>query len=139
MKRLIASSLVAALAAATLSVAPALGQTERKTELVALDGKTVDKMQMRYETDATWVVDNQNILYRDTTRDYYLVTLKEACKRLELQQPFTFFPAVTWQLREGRSYEVRPEAGKPCDVAKIAQVDTAKATALRQASLRRAW
>jgi hypothetical protein len=44
-----------------------------------------------------------------------------------------------WQLRSDRSYEVRPYAGQPCDVAKIAQIDDASAKPLRDGSLWRAW
>jgi hypothetical protein len=139
MKRLIALSLVTLMAAAGLAAAPALGEPTRKTELVELDGKSVDTMQLRHAIDATWVVDNQNILYRDTSRDYYLVTLKEACRQLEVRRSFDFFPAVSWELREDRTYEVRPQAGPHCGVARIAQVDDARADALRDASLRRAW
>jgi hypothetical protein len=139
MKRLIASSLATVAVLALVGAAPALAQAAKKTELVELDGKSVDRMQLRHSIDATWVVDNQNILYRDTTRDYYLVTLKEACRQLEVRRGFDFFPAVSWELNENRTYEVRPEAGLHCGVAKIAQVDDARADTLRDASLRRAW
>jgi hypothetical protein len=124
---------------AVLSAAPALGQTERKTELVGPDGASVDSLPLRHDVDASWVIDTQSILYRDTSRDYYLVTLKAACKQLATQRPFDFHPAVEWQLREDRSYEVRPLAGPRCGVTKIEQVDDARAAALQLASLRRVW
>jgi hypothetical protein len=139
MKRLIAASLATVAVLALVGSVPALGQAAKKTELVDLDGRSVDRMQLRHALDATWVVDNQNILYRDTTRDYYLVTLKQACRQLEVRRSFVFFPAVSWELKENRTYEVRPEAGPHCGVAKIAQVDDARADTLRDASLRRAW
>ena len=138
MKRLIASSLVTLMTAAALA-APALGQSEKKTELVELDGKTVDSMPLRHNIDATWVVDTQNLLYRDTARDYYLVTLKQACRQLEVRRGFSFHPSAIWQLRETRTYEVRPYAGEPCGVARIEQVDHARADTLREGALRRAW
>jgi hypothetical protein len=139
MKRLIASSLATVAVLALAGSAPALGEATRKTELVELDGRSVDRIPLRYDIDAAWVVDNQNILYRDTSRGHYLVTLKEACKRIVVRQPFTFRPGYVWELRANRTYEVRPWAGQPCDVAKIAQVDDARADALREAALRRAW
>lgn len=139
MKRLIASSLATVAALALVGSAPALGQPDRKTELVELDGKSVDRMPLRYDIDAAWVVDNQNLLYRDTFRDHYLVTLKKACEQLEVRRGFQFFPAVSWDLHANRTYEVRPLAGPHCGVARIEQVDDVRAGALREASLRRAW
>jgi hypothetical protein len=128
------------MAAATLAAAPALAQPERKTELVELGGKSVDRMQLRYDFNSAWVVDNQNILYRDNTRDYYLVTLKEACEPLDNRgRPFSFHPAWSWQLLASRDYEVRPQDGQWCDVARIEQVDDAKATELRDKSQWRVW
>lgn len=136
MKRLIASSLVVLLTAAT----PALGEPVKQTELVELGGKSVDRMQLRYNFDAAWVVDNQNILYRDTFRDNYLVTLKEACQPLDIRRrDFKFHPSWAWQLRASHAYEVRPIAGVRCDVGKIEQIDDARADTLRDASLWRAW
>ena len=139
MKRLIASSLAALVTAAALAPEPALGESQKKTELIALDGRHVDRMQLRHDFDAAWVIDNQNILYRDDSRDYYLVTLEKACEPLEMRgRSFHFFP-TSWQLRTSRAYEVRPEAGTPCDVARIEQVDDARARPLRAASERRVW
>jgi hypothetical protein len=140
MKRLIASSLVTLMTAAALTAAPALGEPTRKTELVELDGKSVDRLQLRYDFEAPWVVDNQKILWRDTHRDYYLVTLKEVCEPLDIRSlNFSFFPAWSWQLLASHAYEVRPQAGAWCDVARIEQVDDARANALREAAQRRAW
>ncbi|MDP3736811.1 MAG: M56 family metallopeptidase [Hyphomonadaceae bacterium] len=120
--------------------ARSIEQADRKTELVALGGKSVDRIQLRYDFDGEWLIDTQNILYRDDARDYYLVTLKEACEQLEIRSlRFRFYPSWSWQLRADRTYDVRPEAGAHCDVAKIEQVDRARADALRAASLRRIW
>lgn len=140
MKRPIASSLVTLMTLAALAAAPALGQTEKKTQLVALDGAHVDRMQLLYDFDGVWVIDTQNILYRDDRRDYYLVTLKENCATLGIRsRSFEFFPAWSWMLRTNFSYEVRPQAGTPCDVARIEQLDKARAKPLRDKSLRRVW
>lgn len=136
MKRFI----VAALACAAL-VGPALAEPEVKTQLVAIDGKSVENMRLRDGSSySTWVVDNQNVLYRDEYRDFYLVTLKQACAPLEIRQrPFAFHPGAPWLLKATSSYEVRPESGAPCKVAKIAKIDGARASPLRDASLWRAW
>ncbi len=143
MKRLIASALVTLAAVAAVS-APALAEPQQarqqKTQLVALGGANVERMFLRYDFDGVWVIDTQNILYRDETRDYYLVTLKAACATLAIRsRSFAFFPAWSWQLRANYSYEVRPEAGSRCDVARIEQLDDVRAKALRKASLRRVW
>jgi hypothetical protein len=139
MKKLVV--LTAACAAlAGLGAAPALGQPETKTELVDLDGATVDEMHLRYDFDAAWVVDNQNILMRDTHRDFYLVTLKEACPRLDVRRErFSFRPTEVWKLRAHYSYEVRPSAGPWCDVGRFSRVDDAKAGELRENANWRAW
>ena len=51
-------------------------------------------------TYATWVIDKQNVLYRDEYRDYYLVTLSEACEPLEIRhRGFAFHPGAPWRLR----------------------------------------
>jgi hypothetical protein len=140
MKTYIALSLVALMTAAALAVAPALGQPESRTQLIALDGKSVDKMQLRHDFNAVWVIDERNILYRDDTRDYYLVTLKEACAPITIRsRSFDFHPSWTWQLQASRAYEVRPEGGSRCDVAKIEQLDDVKANPIRDASLWRVW
>lgn len=140
MKRLIASSLVILIAAAPLAAAPSLAEPSAKTRLVALDGKSVDKMQLRHDFDAAWVIDNQNILYRDETRDYYLVTLKQACEPLDIRdRSFAFHPDSTWQLLATRRYQIRPSIGERCDVATVEQIDDARANPLRDASAWRVW
>jgi hypothetical protein len=135
MKRLIALSLGFLIAAA-----PSLAEPAAKTQLVALDGKSVSKMQLRHDFDAAWVIDNQNVLYRDDTRDYYLVTLKQACEPLDIRdRNFAFHPGDSWQLLASRRYQIRPSVGERCDVAKIEQIDNAKANPLRDASAWRVW
>jgi hypothetical protein len=141
MKRLLATSLVAGLAALALPAAPALAQLppEAKTELIDL-GANVGKMQLRYDFDAGWVVDNQNILYRDYHRDYYLVTLKAPCEPLDIRRrKFKFHPSWAWMLEETRAYEVRAEGAPYCDVAKIEKIDDARANTLRETSKWRVW
>lgn len=140
MKRLITSSLITLMAAAALTAAPAMAEPDRKTELVALDGESVDLMRLRHDFDGVWVIDNQNILYRDDVRDYYLVTLGAACPTLDIRsRQFDFHPAWSWQLRANFSYEVRPSVGSACDVSTIAQIDDAKATKLRDSAQWRVW
>jgi hypothetical protein len=139
MKKLIVVSLVALMGAAVLAT-PALAGPDKKTELVALDGKSVAKMPLRDDFDATWVLDTQRILFRDDRRAYYLVTLKEACPSLTIRSlNFSFHPGWSWQLRDDFSYEVRPQAGSPCDVARIEKMDDAKADPLRDAAHHRVW
>ncbi len=140
MTRLIAASLITLMTAAALTAAPAVGEPDRKTELVALNGESVDLMRLRHDFDGVWVIDNQNILYRDDVRDYYLVTLGEACPTLDIRsRQFAFHPAWSWQLRANFSYEVRPYAGSPCEVSRIAQIEDGKATTLRDAAQWRVW
>ena len=141
MKRLIASSLVTLMTAAALAAAPALGEEPaRKTELVELDGTSVDIMQLRYDFDAAWVIDNRSILYRDTHRDHYLVTLKEACTQLDnRRRRFKFFPSWSWRLLASNTYEVRPRRGQECDVGRIEKVDETRANTLRDAAQWRSW
>ena len=139
MKRLIASSLAFLAAVGLLAAAPAQGQPEKKTELIKL-GKSVEEIPLHHDFDGLWVVDNQNLLYRDTSRDYYLVTLKEACEPLDIRRrSFSFRPADPWQLRASSAYEIRPLAGPWCDVARIELVDDAKASDLRDEAKWRAW
>jgi hypothetical protein len=140
MTKLIVSSLVTLIATAALAAAPALAQPETKTELVALDGKSVDIMQLRYDFDSAWVVDSQTILYRDLFRAYYLVKTKAACEQLTIKgRAFSFHPSWSWRLLSSNAYEVRPEAGPRCDVARIEQVDDTRADPLRDAALWRVW
>lgn len=130
----------AALACAALA-GPALADPETKTQLVALDGTSIETMRLREGSSySTWVIDKQNVLYRDEFRDYFLVTLKRPCEPLAIRQrPFAFHPGAPWRLKATSSYEVRPEGGAPCDVAKITKIDDARASPLRDASLWRAW
>jgi hypothetical protein len=133
-------SIVLALACVTLA-GPALAEPETKTQLVALDGESVASMRLRDgDTYSTWVIDKQNVLYRHEFRDYYLVTLKEACEPLAIRRrAFAFHPGSPWQLKATSSYELRPVGGASCEVAKIARIDDARAAPLRDASLWRAW
>lgn len=140
MTKLIVSSLVTLAAIAGLTAAPALSQPEAKTTLITLDGKSVDKMVLRYNFNAAWVVTNQSVLYRDVTQDYYLVTLTSACKQIEKRgRSFSFHPDLSWRLNSKSAYEIRPEAGMPCDVSRIEQIDEARADALRDNAQRRVW
>ena len=136
-----ASSLATLMTAAALATAPALAEeSPRKTELIDLEGKSVDRIQLRYDFDASWVIDNRSILYRDNHRDHYLVTLKEACKPLDIRRrSFKFHPSWSWRLLASNTYEVRPEAGPWCDVGRIEQVGDARATTLRDAAQWRNW
>jgi hypothetical protein len=138
MKRIVAS-LLALTTAATLAATPALAES-RKTELIDLDGKNVDVIQLRYDMDAGWVIDNRTLLYRDTSREHFLVTLKEACKQIDNRgRSFKFFPSWSWRLLASNTYEVRPEVGQECDVARIEKIDETKANALRDSAMRRIW
>jgi hypothetical protein len=138
MKKLIGLSLASfALAGAALALAaaaPAVGQPEKKTELVELDGKAVDSMLLRYAFDATWAVDEQHILVRDTYRDHYLVTLKSECEKLEMQRGIKFFPALAGRIRASLRYEVRDPVGQPCDITRVEQIDQERANELKAAS-----
>jgi hypothetical protein len=136
MKRFIALAL-----ACEALTASAYGEPKTKTQLVAIDGKIVESIRLRDGAFySTWVIDTQNVLYRDAFRDYYLVTLKEACEPLIIRRrAFAFHPGSPWQLKATSSYELRPFAGAPCEVAKIARIDDARAAPLRDASLWRAW
>jgi hypothetical protein len=130
MKRFVALSLVAL-------AAPALAEPEQKTELVDLKGQQVDLLLLRHEFGRTWVVDNQNVLWRDMWRDYYLVTLRSPCMQLEVRQRFQFHPRDPWRLQSNRSYELRHHHGPVCDVARIAQIDDDRANTLRDVAARR--
>lgn len=140
MKMRTASALVALVSSAAILGAPALADPEPKTQLVTLDGKSVDVLQLRHDFNSTWVVDTRNILYRDDSRDYYLVTLKEECQPLSVRhQPFYFNPEPDWRVRASTRYEIRPRAGRPCDVAKIAVISDERAIPMRNAALWRMW
>ncbi|HEX5008308.1 MAG TPA: hypothetical protein VFV70_14430 [Hyphomonadaceae bacterium] len=137
MKRLVASSLVILGAAASPVTADEL---TRKTELVDVDGASVDRLQLRYNFYAGWVIDNQNLLYRDTHQDHYLVTLKEACKQIDVRsRRFKFFPSWSWELVATKTYEIKPAAGQECAVGKIARLDETRANTLRDKAERRIW
>ena len=140
MKNFIATPLVALVIGAVIA-APVLGEEPaKKTELIDVSGQSVDKLQLRYNFDAGWVIDNKNLLYRDVTKDHYLVTLKEPCTQIDVRsRSFKFFPSWSWELLTTKSYEVKPEAGQECEVARIEQVDDAKATTLRNSAQRRIW
>ena len=140
MKMMLASSLVALMATAGLAAAPAWAGPETKTQLVTFDGKSVDSIQLRHDFNSVWVIDNQNILYRDDSRDYYLVTLREACQPLDIRnRRFSFHPATDWRLKASTGYEVRPYAGQPCDVAKIEQLEDDRAEPMRKSAAWRMW
>lgn len=136
----LASLLVALAASTAFLAAPSLAGPEAKTQLVSLDGKSVETLQLRHDFNSAWVVDNQNILFRDDRRDYYLVTLKQACEPLEVRnRQFDFHPGWSWRLKSTSGYEIRPDAGRPCEVGQVAQIDDAQANPMRDAALWRVW
>lgn len=136
----LASLLVTLTTSAALLASPSVAEPEAKTQLVTLDGKSVETLQLRYDFNSAWVVDNQNILFRDDRRDYYLVTLKQACEPLEVRnRQFEFHPGWSWRLKSTSGYEVRPTAGRPCEVGQVAQIDDGKAMPMRDAALWRVW
>lgn len=145
MKRMIAATTLGlALGLAMLTGAPALAEPDAKpatkTELIGANGQRVQALPMRYAFNAAWVIDTQRVLYRDDSRQHYLVTLKEACPVLAIEgRSVAFFPNPEWRLHTARSYEMRPVAGKPCDVAEIAKIATSAAKPMRESSLRRIW
>jgi len=140
MTRRIVSSLATLAAIASLAITPALAQPETKTTLVALDGANAAALQLHHDFDAAWVIDSQTILYRDVSRDHYLVTLKEACKQIEVRgRDFNFHPSWSTRLLASNAYEIRPTAGKRCDVARVEQLDGARASQLQAAAQRRVW
>lgn len=140
MKVMLAASLVALMATAGIAVAPVWAEPEAKTQLVTLEGRSVDIMQLRHDFNSVWVIDSQNILYRDDSRDHYVVTLKEACEPLTIRdRRFSFHPEVDWRLKASTRYEIRPLAGRPCSVAKVEQVNDDRADTMRKAALWRMW
>ena len=140
MQKLIVSSLAALAAMAALAAAPALAQPEAKTTLVTIDGASADALQLHHDFDAAWVIDSQTILYRDVSRDHYLVTLKDACKQIEVRgRDFNFHPSWSTRLLASNAYEIRPTAGKRCDVSRVEQLDGARASQLQEAAQRRVW
>jgi len=140
MKMRITSTLVASIIAVTLAAAAAQAEPEARTQLVTLDGKSVDIIQLRHDFNSVWVIDNRNILYRDDSRDYYLVTLKETCQPLDIRdRRFSFYPESNWRLKASTRYEIRPLAGRPCEVAKIEVINDDRADPMRKAALWRMW
>ena len=136
MTKLIATTL----AVAMLTSAPALAEPEAKTELVGHDGQRVQALPLKYDFHSAWVVDTQRVLYRDYSQQYYLVTLKAACSPLAIKgRSAAFFPDPQWRLQAKRSYEIRPLAGEPCDVAQIAKIADSQASPLRENALHRIW
>ena len=133
MRKLIASMLSTVMATGAFVVAPAMAQDAQKTAMVD-DGKPVDSLLLSYAFDATWVVDTQHVLMRDTYRDHYVLTLKEPCEALDMQRGFKFVPELSGQVREGRRYELRNYKGAPCDITQIEKVDNARAAVLRAAT-----
>lgn len=136
----IASRLTTLTASAAFLAAPSMAEPETKTQLVSLDGKSVETLQLRHDFNSAWVVDNRNILFRDDSRDYFLVTLKEACEPLEVRnRQFDFHPGWSWRLKSTSGYQIRPDAGRPCEVGQVAQIDDAQANPMRDAALWRVW
>jgi len=113
---------------ALLAVAPAAA--ERRTETVD-QGKAVDSLLMRYSIDATWVLNPQSILVRDTYREHYLLTLSEPCDWIELSNPFFFFPKLADRVRTELRYEVRDNLHKNCDISRIEKIDSSMAKDLK--------
>jgi len=130
MKTLIKSVIVSAVLLVG-AAAPALAQAPAKTVMVNGKGATVDSLLLRWKFDATWVIDNHRILIRDANRDHYLVTMKDECKKLELDRNFAFFPALTDRVYSSLSYEVRDKAGPYCTITSIEQVNSEQAASLR--------
>ncbi len=130
MKSLIASVMVSAAMAAGLA-APALAQDAKHTQLVDDKGATVESLLLRYAFEATWVLDNERILVRDTHRDHYLISLKDKCEELDKDKPFAFFPTLQDRVRASLHYEVRSKAGPYCDIGKIEEINAQAAASLR--------
>ena len=142
MRKLTASLLASSLAAAALAffaATPAQAEHKIKTELVAPDGASVDHIPMHYRIDSAWIVDKQNILYRDITGEYFLVSLKEPCEQLLVRgRGFDFVPPFG-ELYSSHIYEVWPVAGPRRAVTRIEHLPKERADTLREASLRRVW
>lgn len=141
MKSVIALSLLGL----TLAATPAWSEDEvRKTELTDIGGTSVDRLQLPYDFNRGWVIDDRTMLYRGTNRDHYLLTLKEPCRLLNnghSARHVKFFPSWTWELKASKSYDLKPRAGRgagrECDVAAISVIDEARADELREAGA--AW
>ena len=111
--------------------APAMAQGDKKTELVELNGKSVDSLLLRYAFDATWAIDDSHILLRDTYRDHYYITLKAPCEKLDMHRDIGFTPALVGRIRASLHYEVRDAVGSPCDIVRVEQIATDRATELK--------
>ena len=143
MKSVIALSLLGL----TLAAAPAWSDEQvHKTELTDISGTSVDRLQLPYDFDWSWVIDDRTMLYRGTNRDHYLVTLKEPCRLLNNSRSARRVSFLTetdmgWELKASKSYHLKPVtgrgAGRECDVAAISMIDEARADELREAGA--AW
>lgn len=130
MKKLVALGFGMLLAACAAAIAPAAAEPERRTE-IADNGKAVDSLLLRYRFDATWVLNTQSILLRDTYREYYVLTLDEPCEWIAFAHPFFFFPELEDRVRAELTYDVRDDKHEICDIAKIEKVSGATAKELR--------
>lgn len=140
MRVLVASTLAAFAVAAAFLAAPSSGEPTTKTELVDESGQSVAKIVLQHDFNSLWLVDNRNLLWRDNSRAYYLVTLKEACTPLDIRgRSLTFRPEGQWQLLATRSYEIRPLAGEDCAVARIEKMSDARGEAQRASVQWRIW
>ena len=136
MKRLVALSFAMFVAAA----APAQAEPGRKTDLINTSGESVERIKLSYEFSEPWVIDNRNVLWRDSSQTYYLVTLSEPCAPLDIRgRSLSFSPASPWRLMDSHAYKIRPEAGAPCEVSRIEQMDEARGKAVRLTARWRVW
>lgn len=140
MRVLVASTLAALMAAAALVAAPATSEPTTKTELIDESGQSVAKIVLRHDFNSLWLIDNKNLLWRDNSRTYFLVTLKEACTPLDIRgRSLTFRPEGQWQLIDTRQYEIRPLAGEDCAVARIEKMNDARGDEVRATTRWRIW
>lgn len=140
MRVLVASTLAAIMVVAAFITAPASGEPATKTELVNQSGQSVAKIVLQHDFNSLWYIDNRNLLWRDNSRTYYLVTLKQACTPLDIRgRSLRFRPEAQWQLLSTRSYEIRPEAGEDCAIARIEQMNDARGDAVRATTQWRIW
>jgi hypothetical protein len=130
MKKFVGSVLSIAVAV-TAFAAPAIAEPDVKTQLVDGSGKQVDSLLLRYAFDATWVLDDQKVLLRDTYLDHYLVTLAAPCEWMDRSTGFKFFPSLSNRVRASLRYEVRDNAHENCDIAKLEKISTDAAKTLR--------
>lgn len=134
MKKFITSRIgvasVLGIALAASAIAPAMAEQDIKTQLVDENGKQVDSLLLRYGFDATWVLDDQKVLLRDTYLDHYLVTLAAPCEWMDRSTAFKFFPSLSNRVRASLRYEVRDDKHENCDIAKLEKVSTDAAKTL---------